>query len=296
MHPNVLFFIENGWVFGQIHHALIKRLWSKKIYSHLLDWNGTYTYEEFSYFNSKYDTFVTVPCGITALLHYGIPIEKIVAVAHHEKDLISVTQSDGVGMFEALKGYGVIHASMCELSKTLDITRVPSVVSNGVDFDHFYSPISKELKVVGYGSAINSSMPDGTDFKRGYLAPRVLEGLGLDYVTHTFMNHLCMPGYYRTMDALLVTSKYEGCGLPAMEAASAGRLVIGASAGYFTGQSGFLCRTPDDEFVDDAREILLTCKESPGLYKLICEKSQQYARDHYDWEHTVDGWIELFGV
>ena len=138
-------------------------------------------------------------------------------------------------------------------------------------------------------------MSNGSDFKRGYLAPRVTEGLGLDYVMHEFMYHLCMPGYYRTMDSLLVTSSYEGCGLPAMEAAAAGRLVVGAAAGYFTGDSGFLCRTPDDEFVEDARGILTLCKNSPETYRSICEKGQQYARDNYDWEHTVDGWIELFG-
>ena len=291
----LLFFIEGKWAFGQIHHALIKRLWAKKIYSHLLSWENHYSQLEFDYLKSKFDTFVSTPNGAGYLVDIGIPLDKIVSVAHHEKDVVEGARVLGDEVISQLKGYGVIHSSMVDCSAVAGITRVPKVVTNGVDFDHFYTPISSSLRTVGYGTASCSAMSNGVDFKRGYLAPKVTEGLGLDFTTHEFMYHLCMAGYYRTMDALLVTSSYEGCGLPAMEAAAAGRFVVGSKSGYFTGESGFLCRTPDQEFIQDARSILKSCKEDDKLYKHFCARGQQYARDHYDWQHTIDGWLELFG-
>ena len=106
------------------------------------------------------------------------------------------------------------------------------------------------------------------------------------------MNHLCMPGYYRSVDSILITSRYESAGLPSMEAAAAGRLVVGAAVGYFDGSSGILCRTSDEEFVVDAREALVAHRD-PAIYKNTCERSQQYARDHYDWEHRIEAWLEL---
>jgi glycosyltransferase involved in cell wall biosynthesis len=122
-----------------------------------------------------------------------------------------------------------------------------------------------------------------------------MDGIGLYHNFHKNYNHLCMPGYYETIDALLVTSDYEACGLPAMEAAAAGRLVVSAAVGYFDGSSGALCRTPEDEFVEDARRILEEHKD-PIKYRETCERAQQYARDHYDWSHVVDGWIDLLNI
>jgi hypothetical protein len=78
-----------------------------------------------------------------------------------------------------------------------------------------------------------------------------------------------------------------------MEAAAAGRLVISSVVGYFDGSHGALCRLADEDFVADAREMLLKYQD-PVLYRGACEKAQAYARDHYDWKHVTDGWINLF--
>ena len=284
--------MENGWAFGQIHHALIKRLWKRGVYAHLLDWGHQFKPGEIDLLKSKFDTFVTTPDGALGIHNQGVPLDRLVVVAHHEIDLCKLAHHGHAGIFAHLKGFGAVSVSLVDAARGYGISRTPKVVLNGIDFDHFYSPVPMQLKSVGYAGAFKAPMSDSTDFKRGYLLPRVIDGLELEFKKHTFMNHLCMPGYYRSVESILITSKYESAGLPSMEAAAAGRLVIGAAAGYFDGSSGILCRTPDDEFVEDAR-LALTSHKDPSVYRQTCERAQQYARDHYDWEHRVDAWIEL---
>jgi len=288
----ILFYFENDWAFGQIYNALTRRLAKWGIYAHILDWRKAYTQAEMRYLMFKFDAIVTVPSVVDGLVANGVPLGKIVAVAHHEKDIVFGASKAGVGMFDELRGYGVIHEHMLEVSRSTGIQRVPLVVPNGLDFEYFYEPISDGLKVLGYAGAISSGMSDGSDFKRTHLLKAVAEATGLPLLTHERMYHMCVAGYYRTIDGLLVTSSYEGCGLPAMEAAAAGRLVLGAQVGAFDGSSGLLCRTPDLKFVEDAVAHLNRCKD-PAVYRLECERAQQYARDHYDWDHVIERYVEL---
>lgn len=293
---NVLFFVENKWALGQIHHALVKRLWERKIFSHVLPWEIPYTAEEMGYLKSKYDTFVTLPGESLHLINNGVDPKNIVVMAHHEKDINQTVARYGKDYFSKFKGYGVVHEHMVDISAQAGISRIPIVAANGVDFDHYYTPVSPDLKTVGTATAFKSTTSRLEDFKRGYLIPHVLIGLNLTFVKHSFMYHLCMPSYYAKMDALLSTSAYEGSGLPVMEAAAAGRLVLSAAVGCFDGNSGILCRTPDDEYIEDARKALEACRDDSKLYREHCERAQQYARDNFDWSHKIDSWIELFGA
>jgi hypothetical protein len=68
---SVLFFIENGWAFGTIHHGLIKRLWEHRIYANLLDWRLHYSGMEHHYFRHRYRQVCTTIDGITPLLGYN---------------------------------------------------------------------------------------------------------------------------------------------------------------------------------------------------------------------------------
>jgi glycosyltransferase involved in cell wall biosynthesis len=77
-----------------------------------------------------------------------------------------------------------------------------------------------------------------------------------------------------------------------MEAAAAGRLVVAPGVGYFDGSTGVLCRMPDEEFVFDAKLALIKHKKSK-TYRETCERAQQYARDNYDWDKTITGWLNL---
>ena len=289
---SVIFFTQNQWAFGQIHHALIKRLTAYGIYAHLLDFYKEYTHEEYNYLCAKFETFVTTPEAVARLMHYGIPPERIVAIAHAERDVAGGVATSSTSVFNRLKAFGVINPRLSEQARQLGITREASIVRNGLDFDHYYAPVSCGLRVVGYAGADYHPMSNNKDCKRAYLLDSVLSGSKLMFKRHPAINHLCMAGYYQTVDAVLVTSNYEACGLPAMEAAAAGRLAISAAVGYFDGSHGALCRLPDDEFVADAREALQKYQD-PQLYKDTCEKAQQYARDNYDWKHVIDDWVRL---
>lgn len=287
----VLFFFENDWAFGQIHNALAKRLYQYKIYCHVLDWRTSYSHQEFLYLQSKFDAIVTVPSVIDCLISYDVPLSKVIGVAHHEKDIILGLQKIG-NRFEELLGYGVIHKHLVEVSAKAGIKRIPKIVPNGLDFDYFYNPVKDKLEIVGYAGAITSAMSDSSEFKRSYLISPIINKTNLTLKLHNRMHHLCMGGYYQSVDSILVTSKYEGCGLPAMEAAAAGRLVLGAKVGCFDGSAGLLCRTPDEEFITDAIDHLERCKD-PAVYKEHCERFQQYARDHYDWSQVVNNYVDL---
>ena len=290
---SVLFYTQNQWAFGQIHHALIKRFYTHGIYAHLLDFYQHHTQLEFDLLKKKFETFVTTPEAVVRLMAYGVEPERIITIAHAERDVVGGAQNSGSWVFDKVKAYAVINPALVAVSKQTGIKRVPVVVRNGLDFDHYYAPIAKKLMTVGYPGASYHPMSDNTDCKRAYLVPEVLNNMGLSYQKHPNVNHLCMAGYYETVDAILVTSNYEACGLPAMEAAAAGRLVVSSGVGYFDGSAGVLCRTPDDEFVFDARLALVKHK-NPVVYRAACEEAQQYARDNYDWSKTQDGWLALF--
>lgn len=291
---SVLFFTQNQWAFAQIHHALIKRLNKFGIYAHLLDFYREYSHEEYHYLASKFETFVTTPEAVTRLMHYGISPERIVAVAHAERDVVGAAASTSTCTFNRLKAFGVINQSLMVVAENAGILREAQVIRNGIDFDHYYAPVSCGLRVVGYAGADYHPMSDNRDCKRAYLLDEVMSGINLRFKRHPAINHLCMAGYYQTVDAVLVTSDYEACGLPSMEAAAAGRLVVSPAVGYFDGSHGALCGLAPEDFVVDAREALEKYKD-PRAYREICEKAQQYARDYYDWEHVLEGWLKLLG-
>ena len=289
---SVLFYTQNRWAFGQIHHALIKRLWEHGIYAHLLDWTQHYSDTEFELLNEKFETFMTTPEAVGSLVHRGIPISKIICVAHHEKDIVAAVKDVGAEFVSGVKRFGVMTPDLVGVARQNGIVRPINEVRYGLDFDHYFAPIANELKTVGYAGEIASHMSDGSDFKRSHLIPMVIARVPLALRQHEFYNHLCMAGYYTKIDALLVSSSYETAGLPAMEAATAGRLVVGTPVGYFDGSSGILCRLDADGFVADAARALEEHMD-PRKYREQCERAQQYARDHYDWRHVIDKWLEL---
>jgi len=291
---SVLFFTRNAWAFGTIHNALVKRLWQHGIYSHILDWNLSYSALEIEYLRQKFEYWYTNPPQVPVLMQtFGIPKERIITVAHADDDIHKAVMAAGPEMFDGLKAYGAVHESLVSSSQQFGLTRVPDVVLNGIDFDFFYSPIGNAVKIAGYAGALFHNRPDGVDCKRKELIPRVLDGLPLEFKDHNFMHHLCMASFYQTIDALLLPSSYEACGLPMMEAAAAGRLVLCSSGvGYFDGNFGVNCRLPEDEWVKDARAALLA-HQDPIIYRETCERSQQYARDHFDWSDRIEPWVKL---
>jgi len=229
---------------------------------------------------------------VYSLINYGISPGKIVTIAHAEKDIAGGIASMGAEAFNSLKGYGVVHKDLAVASAARGIARVPTVVRVGIDFDHYYAPVGESLKIVGYAGEQEHKTVHNIDCKRTHLIRPVMDGIALEFRPHEYYNHICMAGYYPTIDAIVVPSSSETAGLPSMEAAASGRLVVSTEVGYFNGEAGILCRTDEAGFIEDARTALTVCQD-PRTYKEHCEKAQQYAKDHFDWNYSLDRWLNL---
>jgi glycosyltransferase involved in cell wall biosynthesis len=296
---NVLFFFENQWAFGAIHKALCKELYKHDIYANILDWVKQYTLEEINLLNKRYDYFVTLPNTSEALLNnYQIDPKKIIIIAHEQTDLLITINKFGTQYFEQFYKYGVISSILKTKSKEFGIQREPFVVKTGVHFDHFYFPVNSALKIVGYGGAKFSHNFFGIDRKRGHLVEKcVNETQGLTLREHKFYNHLCMPGYYQQIDCLIMSSLEDAGGLPTLEAAAAGKLVIGTPVGYFEecGPQGGGIVVPIDEqnFVEQTKKYLEYYRDNSTAYREKCQIIQQYAKENYDWSVRINDWIDF---
>ena len=101
-----------------------------------------------------------------------------------------------------------------------------------------------------------------------------------------------MPDFYRTVDAVLISSISEGAGLPVMEAAAAGRLVIGTPVGHFPLKAyqggGIIAPIEAEKFKEFAVATLRYYKENPAAYVEKCRSIQEAARK-FDWEYSIGG-------
>jgi glycosyltransferase involved in cell wall biosynthesis len=294
----VLFYTQNRWAFGSIHHALCKELYKKNIYANLLDWTQHYTDEEFKLLNKTYDVFVTNPEAVVSLHYKGIPLNKIVTIAHGQWDLLLAKQNHGVDFYNHIKGYGVISEILKSKSSEFGISRVPTITKLGIHFDMFYDSIHDGLSVVGYAGQKECLNFFKQEIKRAKLVEEAVQNLeGIKLVTHGDYNHLCMPGYYKDIDCLLMASTEEAGGLPVMEAAAAGRLVMGTPVGYFehNANNGAGIELPMDQqsFIHKAKEHIVYFRDNPNQYRQQCQMSQEFARQNYDWSVVIDKWLSL---
>jgi len=294
----VLFYTQNRWAFGSIHHALAKELYKHNIYANLLDWTQLYTADEFRLLNKTYDVFVTNPEAVLSLHSRGVPLNKIVTIAHGQWDLLLARHHNGVEFYKELKGYAVISNVLKQKSLEFGIGRIPDITPLGIHFDTFYDKVPDGLSVVGYAGqkeCINFFKQEIKRAKLVELATTDIQGISL--VTHGDYNHLCMPGYYKDIDCLIMASTEEAGGLPVMEAAAAGRLVMGTYVGYFehNADKGAGIGLPIDasEFITKAREHIIYFRDNPIQYRQKCESIQQFARENYDWSNVVKHWIEV---
>ena len=84
-----------------------------------------------------------------------------------------------------------------------------------------------------------------------------------------------MPGFYSEMDCLINTSTYkETCGLPIMEAAAAGRLVISANIGivdHLHKSPGIIVPEDEDNFIK-ASSCVINYYKSDDVLCNHCKK------------------------
>jgi glycosyltransferase involved in cell wall biosynthesis len=296
----VLFFTQNRWAFGSIHHALCKELYKFDIYANLLDWTVEYTRKEFDLLNDTYDFFVTMPDAVLQLHYkYGIPLEKIVSVAHAQWDVLLAKQQADFDFYPRLHKFSVISQVLKDKCNEWGISVNPMISKLGLHFDLFYGKPSTSLSKIGYGGSNEINNFFGQEIKRPKLIEEVIDGLeGFELVRHQFYNHMCMPAYYKSIDCIIMSSIEEAGGLPMMESAAAGRLCMGTPVGYFEHNSqnggGILLPMDSESFVSNAKAALNYYKNNPEEYHKKCLDIQEYARYNYDWKYVIDGWIELF--
>ena len=294
----IAFFTYNEWAFGSIHKALIKELYKNGIDSNIIDWNISYSREEFNAFMDTYDVFVTVPGNaVTALLSYGVPYSNIIAIAHGRYD-IQFGISEG-NDFNAFRAYGGVSSDLSHFSQQNGINKEFFVVRNGINFDEFYRPVAENLNVIGYSGVIEKDNPHSNikDWKRGYLVQDIASKTDTKLHLPTQRSHLAMSAYYKDIDCLMVSStEQESCGLPLLEAAAAGRLPISTLTGInrdFNKPTGIILPMDEELYLSGGINVINTLKENPHLFNQLCTNAQEFARMHYDWSVVIDNWIIL---
>jgi len=296
----VLFYTQNRWAFGSIHHGLCKELYKHGIYANLLDWTIPYSQHEFDFLNRTYDVFVTTPEAVIPLHYRGIPLDKIVSVAHGQWDILLARKDYGVDFYSQLKGYAVISSVLKNKSMEFGVSRVPDIVKLGIHTDVFERNISHRLSVIGYAGMKETKNFLNEEIKRGKLVEDAVNGIDVELLSFPEMNHLCMPSYYGRVDCVVMSSTEEAGGLPMMESAAAGRLTIGTPVGYYAEDAvksgGVVVSIDVNDFINERREAILRYKQDHQLYQATCAKIQEYAIETFDWNKRIEGWVKLFNT
>lgn len=293
----VIFFVENNWAFGSIHNNLCKEFYKRGIDSEIIDWRIPYPDEDFKVFIDSCEIIFTLPSAITYLIGLGVNPNRIVVVAHEEENVCELETCKC--FIPELRSYGVISSGLVNFSKSLGIERVPKLVRYGINFNYFYRKPREILKNIGYGGAKASLNRFGIDRKRGYLVDRALNNVkDINLIAHRHYNFLCMPSYYSSIDGVIISSCQEACGLPILEGAASGCLIIGSNIGYlkeYGEEAGVILPIEEDLFVNELEYYLNYFRDNPKEYKIKCESIQYFARQKYDWSLTIQDWIDLLG-
>jgi glycosyltransferase involved in cell wall biosynthesis len=294
----IAFFTEPKWAFGSIHTTLCKQLHKVGITGVLLSWEVQYTPRDWELMDKTYDVFVTSPCmAATLLKSKGIHPSKIVVIAHGRTDFHNgVIENHN---WDEFKNVAAISPMLIQHAKELGIDREVKLVQNGIDFDFYYQPPATELKRVGYGGVWSyvNQFESNDNLKRPHLAHRIVDRCNVEFVTNkTLIYFLSMPGYYSEFDCLIMpTNTQEACGLPVMEAAAAGRMVLSASVGIVDhlGKSpGVILPLEDDKFVDTGCKVINFYQNNPSNFAAHTKRAQEFAREYYDWSKVIQLWID----
>jgi glycosyltransferase involved in cell wall biosynthesis len=292
----LLIFTYTQWAFGTIHNALADHLRARGWGVTIKDWTVRHPHLGVEAADHDYTMTVCSAGEVECLISYGVPPERTILVAHAEEDIQTFVAANGVAGFDRYAGYGVVSDSLACSSITLGVQRIPLVVRLGVDYDIFERGISDGLKIVGYAARVERRTRSGLEQKRGSLAVTCANAANLIFRATENTPMAAMPSFYGSIDALLMTSLQEGAGLPPLEAAAAGRLVIGTPVGHMPRLAyeglGLLAPLDAKAFVAFAAEKLLYFKNNHNAYRDTCARIQEAAAGR-DWKNVLGDWEEL---
>jgi tetratricopeptide (TPR) repeat protein len=206
----------------------------------------------------------------------------------------------GPEIFDRLAGYGVTSYQLFDASMIFGVPRHPLVVQHGVAFDEFYAELPERLTTVGYAGSFSHKTPEGLEIKRGEIAEAAVREAGLAFkVAGSTANQISfhdMPDFYKSIDAVLISSVTEGAQLPVKEGAAAGRLVISTPVGDFPLRAsqgvGTVAPIESHKYTKFVADTLKFYRENPAAFVEMCRKIQTAARQ-LDWQHMISDWIEL---
>ena len=297
--PKVAFWIYDEWAFGSIHKALVKEFYKRGINADLIPWQTEYSKDEKQALVDTYDIFVSTPGPALNLLTdtWGIERERIVMISHGEWDVCEAVKYNND--LSTIKGYGVISNNLVTFSKSKGIDCPIHLLQNGILFDTFYREPTESLNTIGYAGKLKweNHYDDVKDLKRSYLVATIGKYTNTKIHLPGKRSHLCMAGYYKDIDCVIMSSDVqEACGLPIMEAAAAGRLPIAARVGInndMKNPTGIILPVDETAFIEKGIESINELKENPELFRKKCIEAQEFAREYYDWSKVIDPWIEL---
>lgn len=300
-HLKILFFVEADWAFGSIHYEIGKFAHARGHTFDIVDWKKSYSLEAFKLLVDYYDFIVTTPTPneISILVNdYRVPYEKIVLIGHSELDFRRLSAANRLDELNKVAGVAVVSESLCSsVVSSVDTNIIPAVLQLGVNYRKFYTSPSSELRVVGYAATNESYTPSGVEFKRGHLLETCTNQAGLKGHAAKNISWIAMPTYYKQIDALICSSLFEGAGLPSLEAAAAGRLVISTPVGHFPVNSsmgcGIIAPLEKRKFVEFTSRTLKYYADNPTAYREKC-LSMQEAASNLDWSIRIEDWIEFF--
>lgn len=290
----VLFFFYDGWVFGKIHHEMIKALYPE-IYCDFMCWTVQYSIDDFCRIAEKYDFIITTPsdCYILAE-NYGVPYEKIIGVLHGDWDVQRpVLDQNNPGIFNKFAGYVAIAPSLQTVSLATGVERIPEVLRVGI-FQHLYPRnVACKASSVGYFSKMEYS-PQGFDIKRGKLAKKAAENAGIEFVTTNDHHIFVVEQLYKTVDLVMNSSLTEGNPYPMLEAFACGLPYLGTKAGmgeyYLSKGGGVLLPLDPEAFVEEATAALRRLKSDEDYYCRLSDESYEIGRS-IDWSVIRGEWI-----
>jgi glycosyltransferase involved in cell wall biosynthesis len=298
--PKILIYGYPYWSHGRVYHDICKFLYKRGCIVDIINWQIDHA-DYIDELKSFYDLFISALDGIRTLVDsYGVPYEQIIALSHHEMDIRILIDQKGVDVFEKFAGYGVVGYQLFDASAIFGIAREPMVAQLGVDFSEFFAEIPERLRTVGYASSFSHKTIHGIEIKRGVLAEAAARETGLEFklagstANQTSIHN--MPDFYRSVDAVLVSSVTEGAQLPVREAAAAGRLVISTPVGDFPLRAsqgvGIVAPIESVKYKKFAAETLKFYRDNPAAFTDMCRKTQESGRK-LDWSNMIDDWSEL---